>query len=112
MSDTALLKEDLVPVTSTENVSAQQNSSKELVKDIEQHSSWSVASRLPVTVSTEIPLNVIKVQELLMLTTGQVFLSKWSDTEDVPLVINCMSLGWGEFEVVEQQLGIRLTRLA
>jgi flagellar motor switch protein FliN/FliY len=36
----------------------------------------------------------------------------WPDSEDVPVKVGQVQLGWSEFEVVEQQLAVRLTRLA
>jgi hypothetical protein len=38
--------------------------------------------------------------------------SAWAETEDVPLKAGALQLCWGEFEVVEQNKALRLTRLA
>jgi hypothetical protein len=40
-----------------------------------------------------------------------VFQSGSPETEDVPLMVGQVQLGWSEFEVVDQRLGLRLTRL-
>jgi len=79
---------------------------------IEEHSAWPVLSRLTVTLTAGIPLNRFKVRDLLRLETGQIVESVWPDTEDVPVKVGQVQLGWSEFEVVEQELAVRLTRLA
>ncbi len=78
---------------------------------IEEHSAWLVLSRLPVTMAAEIPLSRFRVRDLLGLAEGQVFESASPDTEDVPLKVGDVQLGWTEFEVVEQRIALRLTRL-
>lgn len=78
---------------------------------IEQHRAWSILSQLPVAMSAEIPLIRFRVKDLLALTEGQVFETGWPDTEDVPLKAAEVQIGWTEFEVVEQKIALRLTRL-
>src|SRR5665213_1069281 len=78
---------------------------------IEEHAAWPILSRLAVTMTVEIPLSRFKVRDLLGLTEGQVFESTSPDTEDVPLKVGDVQLGWTEFEVVEQKIALRLTRL-
>lgn len=82
-----------------------------LMLRIEEHSAWPVLSRLAVTITAEIPLSRFKVRDLLGLSEGQVFESVISDTDDVPLRVGDVQLGWTEFEVVEQKIAVRLTRL-
>lgn len=79
---------------------------------IEEHSAWPVLSRLNITLAAGIPLHRFKVRDLLQLKVGQVLESMWPDSEDVPLKAGQVQLGWCEFEVIEQQLAVRLTRLA
>ena len=79
---------------------------------IEEHSAWPVLSRLTVTLTAGIPLNRFKVRDLLRLEPGQIVESVWPDSEDVPVKVGQVQLGWSEFEVVEQELAVRLTRLA
>lgn len=78
---------------------------------IEEHSAWPILSQLAVTMTVAIPLSPFKVQDLLGLKAGQVFQSASPDTEDVPLKVGDVQLGWTEFEVVEQKIALRLTRL-
>jgi flagellar motor switch protein FliM len=79
---------------------------------IEEHSSWETLSQMRMTMRAQIPLYHFKVRNLLALKEGQVFESLSPNTDDVPLKFGRMQLGWGEFEVAEQQIALRVTRLA
>lgn len=82
------------------------------IERIEQHPSWSVLAGLTIPISAEVVLADFKVRHLLALEAGQVIESKWPETEDVPVKAGSVQVGWSEFEVVDQQLLVRLTRLA
>ena len=79
---------------------------------IEQHPDWPLLGRIPMRLAAAIPLPGFKVRDLLDLRTGSVGKSEWLSTDDVPLKIGAVQLSWSEFEVVEQRMAIRLTRLA
>ena len=81
-------------------------------RPLEGHPAWPMISRLPTTLSVSIPLSGFKVCSLLDLRCGQIIASVWAATEDVPLKVGQLQICWGEFEVVEQQMALRLTRLA
>lgn len=80
--------------------------------DLEQHPHWAVLSRLPMRVSVGVPLPRFKLRDLLALAAGQMILSAWSSTSDVPVVVGAAQVSWAEFEVVEQRMAVRMTRLA
>ena len=82
------------------------------VERMERHAAWPMISRMPVTLAAGIPLRRFKVRDLLALVSGQVVESAWPATEDVPLKVGEVQLSWSEFEVVEQRMALRLTRLA
>ena len=63
-------------------------------------------------VAAGIPLYGFKIRDLLRLESGQVIESGWPEAEDVPLCVGQVQVAWSEFEVVEQRLAVRLTRLA
>jgi flagellar motor switch/type III secretory pathway protein FliN len=71
----------------------------------------SLAARLPVEVDVAIPLRGFRVRNLLALDTGTVVESQWGHGDDVPLGSGDVQLAWSEFEVVDTQLAVRLTRL-
>ena len=71
-----------------------------------------VLSRLPIKLAAHIPLAQFRIRELLQLKAGQVLKTNWLEAEDVPLSVGQVKLGWCEFEVLDKQIGVRLTRLA
>ena len=78
---------------------------------IEEHPSWETLSQLRVTMRAGVALDRFRVRDLLAMKEGQVFESVSSATEDVPLLVGRVQLGWSEFEVVQQRMSLRLTRL-
>jgi hypothetical protein len=82
------------------------------VVSMEGHPAWPMISRLPAMLSVSIPLSRFKVCDLLNLKCGETIESVWPETEDVPLKVGAQQLCWGEFEVAEQNMALRLTRLA
>ena len=69
-------------------------------------------ARLPVELDVAVPVRDFRVRQLLALTPGQLIESKWSHEQDVPLAAGDVLLAWSEFEVVETQLMVRVTRMA
>jgi flagellar motor switch/type III secretory pathway protein FliN len=67
---------------------------------------------LPVELDVAVPVREFRVRNLLALDCGQVIETQWGHGEDVPLASGEVQLAWSEFEVVESQLGVRVTRLA
>ena len=71
-----------------------------------------LAMRLPVELEVAIPLRDFRVRNLLALQAGALVESQWGHGEDVPLGAPHVQLAWSEFDVVDTQLAVRLTRLA
>jgi hypothetical protein len=53
-----------------------------------------------------------RVRNLLALEPGQVIETQWAHGEDLPLAAGDVQLAWSEFEVVDSELAVRVTRLA
>jgi flagellar motor switch/type III secretory pathway protein FliN len=68
-------------------------------------------ARLPVELDVTIPLRQFRVRTLLALEPGQLIESQWGNGVDVPLACGDVQLAWSEFEVIDLQLAVRLTRL-
>lgn len=83
-----------------------------LMVKIEEHPDWPLIARIPMRLIAAIPLPDFRVKDLVGLKPGQMLRSAWLSTDDVPLKIGSVQLSWSEFEVVEQRMAIRLTRLA
>jgi flagellar motor switch protein FliM len=78
---------------------------------IEEHPSWTTLKQLQVTIRAGVELYRFRVRDLLALKAGQVFESMSPAVEDVPVKVGAVQLGWSEFEVLEQRMALRLTRL-
>lgn len=99
----------------TANAAGQEFMRDGMVKDwmsrVEEHPAWEILSQIGMTLRAEVALEGFRVRDLLSLAEGQVFKTASPDTEDVPIRIGNVQLGWGEFEVVEQRMALRVTRL-
>jgi len=82
------------------------------IQRIEDHPAWHVLSRVPQTVTALITLPEFTVYDLLTLEKGRVFESNVLTTEMIPIRIGAVRIAWGEFEVVEHALALRVTKLA
>jgi flagellar motor switch protein FliN/FliY len=69
-------------------------------------------ARLPVELDVSVPVREFRVRNLLALAPGQLIETRWALGEDMPLAAGEVQLAWSEFEVVETQLAVRVTRLA
>ena len=69
-------------------------------------------ARLPVELDVAVPIREFRVRNLLALEAGQVIESGWGHGDDVPLAAGDVQLAWSEFEVIDSQLAVRVTRLA
>jgi flagellar motor switch protein FliN/FliY len=69
-------------------------------------------ARLPVELDVAVPVREFRVRNLLNLENGQLIESRWALGEDMPLRAGEVQLAWSEFEVVESQLAVRVTRLS
>jgi hypothetical protein len=68
-------------------------------------------ARLSVELDVAVPVRDFRVRRLLGLMPGDVIVSRWSYGEDMPLAAGEVQLAWTEFEVIEAQLAVRVTRL-
>jgi flagellar motor switch protein FliN/FliY len=68
-------------------------------------------ARLPVELDISVAVREFRVRNLLALEPGQVIETQWGHGQDVPLACGEVQLAWSEFEVVDSQLAVRLTRL-
>ncbi len=59
-----------------------------------------------------VPVRDFRVRNLLALEPGQVIETQWAHGEDLPLSAGAVQLAWSEFEVVDSQLAVRVTRLS
>jgi flagellar motor switch/type III secretory pathway protein FliN len=67
---------------------------------------------MPFTLSLELPVVRFTVGDLLTLDKGSIVETACHHTSDVPLRVNQLLIGWTEFEVIGDRLGVRITELA
>lgn len=72
----------------------------------------SVVFRIPIELDVSVPIRNFRVRNLLALEKGRVIESLWMQGEDLPLAAPGAQLAWSEFEVIDQKLAVRITRLA
>ena len=68
-------------------------------------------ARLPVELEVSVPVREFRVRSLLALEPGQVIETDWGHGQDMPLTSGDVQLAWSEFEVVDSQLAVRVTRV-
>jgi flagellar motor switch/type III secretory pathway protein FliN len=68
-------------------------------------------SALPLQLDVTVPIPSFRVRDLLALDKGTVLESEWPHAEDVPVWCGGVQLVWTEFEVVDEKLAVRVTRV-
>jgi flagellar motor switch protein FliN/FliY len=71
----------------------------------------SALGALPLQLDVLIPVPRFRVEDLLSLEKGRVLETAWVNADDLPVWAGGVQLVWSEFEVVEQKLAVRVTRL-
>jgi flagellar motor switch protein FliN/FliY len=100
------------PASGAQNSIAASEDTGMAYSSMESNPAWPMIERLPVSLGVRVPLRGFTVRKLLGLRCGETVTSAWATTEDVPLQTGTLNVYWGEFEVVDQRIAIRLTRLA
>ncbi len=70
------------------------------------------AAQLPIEIEVSVPVRDFRVRNLLALEPGKVIGSQWGNGEDLPITAGPVQLAWAEFEVIDTELAVRVTRLA
>ena len=73
---------------------------------------WSHVLELSCRLTVEIPLPGFKIRDLMALAVRGIVDTHWRAGLDVPLRVNGELIGWCEFELVGNRLGVRITDLA
>jgi flagellar motor switch/type III secretory pathway protein FliN len=68
--------------------------------------------RLPMQLHVMVKVHSFRVQDLLSMEKGTVVETVHEHTQDVPVRCGGALLLWSEFEVLDQRLAVRVTRLA
>jgi len=79
--------------------------------DAAPQTNWSAVFGLPTTVLVAVPIPAFRVRDLLALQSGSILSSAWRSEREVPLLADEVQFAWAEFEVTDDTLGVRVTRL-
>jgi flagellar motor switch/type III secretory pathway protein FliN len=80
--------------------------------EAEDDARWKRVLELPCDLLVDLPLPNFRIADLLKLRPGSVIDADWHAGRDVPLRLNGTLIGWIEFEVIGENLAVRLTELA
>ncbi|HEY1578165.1 MAG TPA: FliM/FliN family flagellar motor switch protein [Terracidiphilus sp.] len=83
-----------------------------LIEIPEAQKTDSAVLRIPVEIDVAVPIRKFRVRNLLALDRGQVIETQWLEGDDMPLGARGAQLAWTEFEVINQKMAVRITRLA
>jgi flagellar motor switch/type III secretory pathway protein FliN len=72
---------------------------------------WAHVKGLLCRLSVEVPIPQFTVSKLLDLAPGAILDTYYEEGSHVPVLVNGETIGWGEFDVVDEFLAIRLTKL-
>jgi flagellar motor switch/type III secretory pathway protein FliN len=72
---------------------------------------WRPVLALPCDLMVELPLPAFKISDLLQLRPGSIANAHWRVGHDIPLRLNGTLIGWVEFEIMGNNLAVRLTEL-
>jgi flagellar motor switch protein FliN/FliY len=76
-----------------------------------QEAAWADVRGLRCRLSVELPIPRFTVRKLLDLAPGDVLDTYFEEGAHVPVLVNGEMIGWGEFDVLDEVLAIRLTEL-
>ena len=80
--------------------------------EAQEEERWRPVLALPCKLTVDLPLPGFKIADFLNLGPQSVVGAHWRLGHDVPLRLNGTLIGWIEFEVVGDNLAVRLTELA
>jgi flagellar motor switch protein FliN/FliY len=81
-------------------------------RSLSEDEKWSYVKGLTCRLSVEVPIPGLTVGKLLDLTPGLILDTQYDEGSHIPVLVNGEMIAWGEFDVVEESLAIRLTELA
>jgi flagellar motor switch/type III secretory pathway protein FliN len=82
-----------------------------LDRPVSEEAAWAHVKGLPCRLSVEVPILHFTVRRLLDLAPGLILDTYHEEGSHVPVLVNGEMIAWGEFDVVDEILAIRLTEL-
>ena len=72
---------------------------------------WPDALELPCHLYVDLRVPRFTIRDLLSLSVDSVVDTHRSEGAHVPVVVNGVMVGWAEFDVIDEQIAVRLTEL-
>lgn len=72
---------------------------------------WEPLLGLSCELSVQLPVSHLTVAGFLDLRVKRIVRLEWPVSADVPVWVNGVQIAWGEFEVLEKSLAVRLTEM-
>lgn len=111
--------------TTTTNISPEAASTQALVPSVSESAMHDIENRAAIRNEIEsrialaavqleirLPVQGMRVKDVLSLHKGEILETAWPSDEDLPGSCAGVHLFWTEFEVIEKRLAVRVTRLA
>jgi flagellar motor switch/type III secretory pathway protein FliN len=76
-----------------------------------EEAAWTHVKGLLCRLSVEVPIPHFTVRQLLDLAPGVVLDTHYEEGSHLPVIVNGQMIAWGEFDVADEILAIRLTEL-
>jgi len=76
-----------------------------------EEAAWAQVKGLLCRLSVDVPIPHFTVRQLLELAPGVILDTQYEEGSHVPVIVNGQLIAWGEFDVVDDALAIRLTEL-
>ena len=80
-------------------------------RPVSEEAAWTHVKGLLCRLSVEVPIQHFTVRQLLDLAPGVILDTHYEEGSHVPVMVNGQLIAWGEFDVVDELLAIRLTEL-
>jgi flagellar motor switch/type III secretory pathway protein FliN len=78
----------------------------------ERNDSWGELLQVPTTVTVDVSIAKLTVRELFRLKKGSVLASSQASGVQVPIAVSGRLIAWGEFQVANDHLALRIVELA
>jgi flagellar motor switch protein FliN/FliY len=79
--------------------------------EVPHKDAWAHVMELPCCLSVEVKVPHFTVGDLLRLAVSSLVDTRHHDGSHVPIRVNGQMIAWGEFDVIDDRLAVRLTEL-
>jgi len=80
-------------------------------QSLDEEAAWARLKGLVCQLSVEVRIPHFTVRNLLDLAPGSVLDTRYEEGSHLPVIVNGQIIAWGEFDVVDENLAVRLTEL-